>query len=594
LNEEDVMKLRILWVGLAVLAAFDPVYADRWPSGSLLPGGEMEYTWTNALNDSATPHLNTGACGTLLVSYEDDFRGTDTAAAATLYSCPSSTAAIANCTSVAAFTSDDSGTIYHVRPPWLAVDTTAATGAATAEARVTIFCGQEVGSSGGSSTESTPALDSFTPGAIFNLCDLDDCAGVADGAGADPNPFPGSLEATVQTGVLMDNNTNSLWPIYTMLTYNFGSENLNLPSWSESTELNFQTPPGIPSGPGQLERYIQYTPSTHLITISAGGTGAISYGMNITFSNGAICRPYQEDASLVGGAVVRMNCVDHIPPIATNTITDCTGPSSPATCGVVPTGTVSAVVDDKVAIRPNFYEIPMSTNLVYWHERRGPLIGGATPYWVFGNSGTSTLHLGWGGYNDVNPARVAIPANASAGACTVGPGCSGTPIVQDQGDIAIDRTNGGTFNSTNTFGGQFRFATNQFVSESISPTQTACAQFALVADTSDDVNFPFTSWPPITIVAAGCRNDTSAAPATPATITLENLAGTSIPLTATLTCSGNASAMAWQTASTPWGNQAANVGSLASGGGFRFDTTNTPNPAIDSHTICIAYRSSPQ
>jgi hypothetical protein len=124
------------------------------------------------------------------------------------------------------------------------------------------------------------------------------------------------------------------------------------------------------------------------------------------------------------------------------------------------------------------------------------------------------------------------------------------------------------------------------VASPISPTDTHCFQRSALDENDDDVNVPQVWLQPVTIKRLGCRTDTSASPATAASVAIETLAGAAIGSAAT--CVGSETSMTWVDVS------ADADGILASGAGIRFDVGNTPDPATDDYTICIAYVSRSQ
>ena len=119
------------------------------------------------------------------------------------------------------------------------------------------------------------------------------------------------------------------------------------------------------------------------------------------------------------------------------------------------------------------------------------------------------------------------------------------------------------------------------VASPISPTDTRCFQRSDLNEGDDDVNVPQAWFQPVKIKRLGCRTDTSASPTTTATVAIETLAGAAIGSAAT--CVGSEATMTWVDVS------ADADAILASGAGIRFDVTNTPEPATDEYTICIAY-----
>jgi hypothetical protein len=415
-------------------------------------------------------------------------------------------------------------------------------------------------------------VDAFRQDTEWTTCDLDDCPGVADGAGADPNPFPGPRIGTIESGVLSTPSINVVNPIHGLSIYNFGNADPALYASTISVEYGYDALQR--SGAEYVEFYWQFSPSTFRVTIASGGVGAIALGQNITFSNGAVCRPAQADADLSNGALVRMTCVDHVPPASGNTITACNGPSC------TPTGTVSGAPSaDSVPWRPFFYTLYTATNRVDWDQRRGVVDGTSTPlYWLSGQTGDNVLHLGRGGYADANYSRVSIPtaSNASLG------GPAGTML--SSGDITIDTSDAGVWTDAMiSMGGQHCYGDGLFTQKCITPVKNHCYQFSNVSDTSDNVNIPLMTWQPSTVAAMSCRSDTTVTPTTNATMTVETLAGAAIGLNATLTCVGSASTATWQPVLVADADRL-----LPSGAGIRFDVGTAPNPSGDTYTVCVA------
>jgi hypothetical protein len=379
----------------------------------------------------------------------------------------------------------------------------------------------------------------------------DDVPGVADGAGADPVPFTGNQAATITLDQVFGFNSVSMvdW-IHCTSGYNEGcggvTPNPNLPSIGFSTEYSYDAG-AADSGPALNEYYWSIDPASSVVSFSAGA-GNFPAGENITFSGGEVCR------SLVGtvamfGTPIRMVCVGGDYPDIADTITVCAGGC---------TGTVSGSVADSL-YRPFFFFWNRATNRTSfeWNNIAG------NP-WMSMQPGISTMFAGWGG-----PGTGLFSLNIPSG--------TSGHFFNGGGSIGVDES------VAATTGGQFVFDDGT-TDNVLSPTNMMCMQFHDLDATDDNAVLSFSTYQPITVTALGCRNELSAAAATAATITLETLAGAAITLTTDpLTCVGNATAITWDTTVDA-------DAVLASGMGVRIDTTNTPNPATDEHTICIAFR----
>ena len=128
-----------------LIALFLPVAANagNWATRKLSPGGYVGYTWTNTNDDTVAPHIDARSCGSLVFGYEDDILGAGVTGAVSAETCPFSNSNVALCTQIANYTADTLGDVQSIRPGFLYLDVTA-TGAGE-EARLTVFCGREVG-----------------------------------------------------------------------------------------------------------------------------------------------------------------------------------------------------------------------------------------------------------------------------------------------------------------------------------------------------------------------------------------------------------------------------------------------------------------
>ncbi len=395
--------------------------------------------------------------------------------------------------------------------------------------------------------------------AYVDFPSIDDVPGVADGAGADPTPFPAS-----QAGLLFGDCvvgtpfTYSVDWIHRLSSFNQDCNGIHLnPNfYSIAHQYEYSFDGGARSGNALIESIWSVTPVSRLVTFSAG-TGTITQADNVTFTGGEICRSHTT-VTMGASAQVRFTCVDGNPPDAADTIT--------AGCGGC-TGTVSTAVLD-TSFRPEFHFWRERDNVAVHQWLTGPEDGGGNQQIGLSAQGTNrTVYVGWGG--PTTPQALAHKISITSLAS------SNFPDVDELGNIKIDP------DGAATTGGQFLLHDGT-AARVLQPTETRCFQWSDLDATDDDVNLPIVDRVPITITAMGCRNDTTAAPTTAATLTLETLAGTAITLASTLTCVGNATAISWATTVDA-------DAILASGAGVRFDTTNTPNPATDEHTICLSY-----
>lgn len=426
----------------------------------------------------------------------------------------------------------------------------------------------------------------------WTLPNLDNDPGVSVGAGKDANPSPGNQVGTVTTGIFTNPDTNNLDPAYTTGSFNFGNANPDLPyqggGWT--TEYNWNATARSETNI-QVEQYQQFNPNMFLVTFGAG-TGVVTAGQNWTFTNGAVCRPAGAGTSATIGfgqalnsGKLRLFCLGSVPPVNGNAITACTGP----TCTNIVGTTVSAVPVQDGSFRPFFMSYEPGLNQAYLYAMRSGSLGGGSsvPAYFFYGGIDGVFRLGESSTGDP-PTQITIPARTTMGLCTVGPGCTGTPLVQSSGGIGIDLTHAGVVNSTPDYGGQIRYGTTPFMAESISPTKTACETLNNVTSASVNVNLAFAPWEPSTVVAVGCRDNNNASPVTPTTMTSATNAAVSIPLAATLSCSGSGAAMAYQPTSTTWQDQTT-AANLVSGGGLQVSFVPGSVPS-SSYSVCVAYR----
>lgn len=388
---------------------------------------------------------------------------------------------------------------------------------------------------------------------------IDNAPGIADGAGADPNPFPGVRASEILSGVWGSAFTNAIDYIHCISGFNggCGKGTVDNDLYQGGLLIEYSYDQGLRSGAEAMEMYWSVTPATHVVSIDGSGGGAIALGDNVTFSDGAVCRPAQADANLSNGAVIRMTCVDDDPPGVAATISSgCSG------C----TGAVTGAVAD-VVYRP--WEVTWDTggHLVR-HAFRVAHNGTRAMTGAYFDGANLVSHLGWrgpfSGESATDALRVSIPAFAT----------HSTSLPSWEGDIAVDTTNEATSGGTLVFH-------DGTAARALSATQTDCFRVDGL-DGTDDLVIPHAWYQPVAVVAMGCHND-DADPATDATLTLETLGGTAIDLAGTLTCAAHTAAMAWQTTS-----DADRV--LASGAMLRFDNVVAPTTATDDHTICIAFQ----
>lgn len=436
-----------------------------------------------------------------------------------------------------------------------------------------------VGSSGSSS-----------PGVTVTYPDYDDEPGVADGAGADPAPHPGSQVAKVRFGrARAEVNTYGLNTLAEIVSYNNNAtgvfENGNMFSSGLTFEYSFEGAAGARSGAPWHEFYWQYSPATYWVTFGAGSAATSTLSDQYTFTGGENCRAVATGSSFNGGSV-RFNCLDGDGPEVADAVTGCTG-----TCtGGTPTAVVSAVSRDR-DWRPFFYELFTGLNRVSWRQVRG--VDGGYPsdpwiYWLHANNGTNRLYLGRGGETDTRPyATVNIPTgNHYTSDSHVGDLFRG-------GDIGIDGSDDGGADGYFLFTTQTMSAADDPYAYGIHPTTTVCFEHTgTFAAGTDDRFMPIAAYQNVKVVAFGCGNNTSdaAATVTDGTFTLEDGSGNVITLSGTLTCAPKDSAMAWVTVNPQTDGDAR----LTSGERLRFDTVTVPNPDTDDLTFCIAYQYSRQ
>jgi hypothetical protein len=451
----------------------------------------------------------------------------------------------------------------------------------------------------------SPTLASLHPSNTLTTPNFDNDPGVAIGAGKDANPSSGNMIGVISNGAFTNPDTNNLDPAFAIGSFNFNNANPDLPysggGWT--TEYNWNAGQHSETNIA-VEQYEQMNPNMFLVSFSgAGAAGNITAGQNWTFTNGAVCRPAGFGTSSVGAfgstianAKVHVFCVGSTPPANTNTITACTGPG----CGGL-TGTVSAVPVKDGSMRPEFFSyFPGINYSSFAFERSGSESGGsaATNYWMLADA-NNTLNLGHasdvsGVQTDTAPATVTTVATTAMGFCSVdGGGCHGTPLMQEAGDFGISTNQAGTYNVTNTVGGQIRYGTGQFLEESISPTKTqSCGSFTQLA-AQTNVNLLCGNWDKTIAVAIGCRNDTSTAPAQELVVAqaagVHTTAGTAVPMAGALTCAGKNSPIAFQLFSGSWNDQS-QPNTLASGVGLRFDVGTAPTNLTDSFSFYVAFR----
>lgn len=372
------------------------------------------------------------------------------------------------------------------------------------------------------------------------------------GSGCDPNPFTGDRSSTIRTGVRSALFTYDTDWIHTLSAYNSlgGGSAVDSDNYAAENFIEYSYDGGQRSGAELVEWNFDVTPATHQITITAGTGSGIVRGENVAFTGGESCRP---TGPLAGTGTVRMTCVNKDAPESSDVITG-------GCAGCTGTWTVSSTPTADSAYRQFFMHWITETNRTSFGFLGAP----STP--VLDYQGGAFRMVIAGGTSPT--ATLQLPANTS----------SSFPDPGLAGEVKVD-TSGDT-----TTGGQLIFhdGTDDRV---LQATNTQCFPQTDLDAADDDVNFPAAFYQPITIIAAGCRSDTTASPTTAATLAFETLGAASMTLTPT--CVGSATAMTWATTTDP-------DAALASGAGFRFDTTNTPNPATDEYTICVAYRATRQ
>lgn len=391
-------------------------------------------------------------------------------------------------------------------------------------------------------------------GTQWTTCDLDDCPGVADGEGADPNPFPVDMSSIIRTGVFSAPFVYTVDPIHFISSFNHAtsSSRLNDTLYAAQLQIEYGYDNSARSGAELIEWNWDISPATHLIAINSdidAASGSSTVGDLVTFSNGAICRPSATTALPTAGA--RFTCMNGTAPADNNTITSCT----PSGCDGTVNGTPTSERD------------PFRAWAFHWSSASGftslGILRKANSHWLSFQGGASTAYLGWDGDASTAALSVNLPATTS------------NPFMNGAGAVAVDITN------ASTIGGQLSFHDGT-AKRALAATKTQCFEQTDLDAADDDRVIPLSWRQPVTITAMGCRNQTSTSPGTAATLTLETIAGNAITLDSTLTCVGSATAITWVTTSD-------SDAALASGGGIRFDVSNTPNPATDEHTICVSY-----
>lgn len=397
-------------------------------------------------------------------------------------------------------------------------------------------------------------------GANWMTCDLDDCPGVADGAGADPNPYTAAMDSVIRTGVYSAPFTNSVDPIHLFTSFNHAtsSSRFNQTLYASQMFFEYGYDGAQRSGSETVEWNWDIAPSSHLISINSdidAASGSFTPGDNVTFSNGAVCRTTSSPTALPTSNA-RLTCNNGTPPADNNTITACT-----SGCDGTVNGTPVSERNTQRLLASHWIS---SANYLSFLLMKGTnALTGVSEWWISAQPGASSMYLGWDGQASASAQSINLPATTS------------NPFLSGAGAVAVDITNAATF------AGQLKFHDGS-ASRALSATQTACfEQIDLDAADVDRV-MPFASRTPVTLTAMGCRNQTSSAPSTAATLTLETIAGAAITLASTLTCVGNATTISWVTTVD-------SDAVLVSGGGVRFDVSNTPSPATDEHTICVSY-----
>lgn len=383
---------------------------------------------------------------------------------------------------------------------------------------------------------------------FFNTGNPDDVPGMPDGAGGDPNPVFFDRSSHIAGAWNSTPFTNDVDYVHCLTSFNLGTEgckarsNLNIYGSGMQVEYTYD---GTARSGAEFNEWIwSVSPATHLINFSAGPVGMVM-GDNVTFSNGAKCRPAN-----ISGANVRMTCEGGTPPAGTNTITVCT-----SGC----TGTVNTATSETTGFRPWFYVWNTGTNSTSLDVQASPRNG--TEWWFSGQYGASTLYVGWQGAG-TNPMSVNLPGVANT-------------FLSGAGAIATDTSAAGTT------GGQLKFHDGTQVNV-LQPTETACSWYDTNTTTAN-VQFRWASQVPITVTSIGCANLT-ASPAANPSITANTLSD-SVPNAAThgqVDCVDLGVTLVYQAVT------GANA-SFSAGEQMNFDIVQGTT-ATDDVMVCIQYR----
>jgi len=254
-------------------------------------------------------------------------------------------------------------------------------------------------------------------GGQWDTCNPDDCPGILDGAGADPNPFTASRASRIRTGVLGSPFTNDVDHVHFLSSYNMAGSSTrgpSLTSYSSQLFFEYSFDQTFRSGAELVEWNWDIQPATHTIAFNSDidpAAGSITLGDNVTFSNGAICRA---SATAVVTGTHRMTCNNLTPPADNNTITACTSGCD---------GTVNGVPTSETAQWRPFQMLWRSAQndvtFVYNLSPARPAIGASS----------ARLNLGWDGatVSDIKPRIVSAAVMTGGGFA---------------GDLAYDETQG--------------------------------------------------------------------------------------------------------------------------------------------------------
>lgn len=417
----------------------------------------------------------------------------------------------------------------------------------------------------------------FTP-------DLDDAPGIADGDGADPNPFPGTWDSTISGNVNCTGGGDTPYTlncVHALSAYNGnGITVYDAENFAYWWNFEYGWAGARHSGAPGVEAYLQVYPPTQWLRMAAGSAGSVVIGDLLTFTGGEQCK-VTEASTLALNDEFRVICVGKDGPEAGDAITDCDGYGGGGACSGTPSGTLAINATDDIGLRPFFSA---------WDS--------------VGNSITTEILLEGDRKTDGNPqgtagrTKRALLAIGSAREVALGwSGSTGTDAAGDMSIVTVPATATFVYGNNGTAGAHMvdtssNGGTGQWIygdgtrNNTLIPTDTRC-YIKGSADAGVDDDYGDIHWyQPVTIVAAGARNTVSDA-ATDAVFTLEDSAGNAMTLSGTWTAvDRTATAMTWVTVTAG--------GGLTSGEGIRIDTTTSSTTTTDDHEICLAYTATRQ